>query len=247
MHGRRTGSRPRAVCLPPHELAGARRFPELLPMGARVFHQTHWAPLMQMQGSVSEMQLDLLHRDGRRVPMMLNAQRKLRGGVQVDEIAAFVATDRKLYERELLQARRSAEAAADRLSDAERRLLALNQALSLEHRRKDEFLATLAHELRNPLAPMASVLETLRRGQGDAAHLGWACAMLERQLRQMTHLVDDLLDNARISQGKIELRLETVELGALLRAAAETARPAFDAAGQTLAFTSGPKCPMPWA
>jgi PAS domain S-box-containing protein len=223
------------------ELAGAMRFPQLLPMGARVFHQTHWTPLLQMQGSVSEVQLDLLHRDGRRVPMLLNVQRKQRagqdGGVEVDEIAAFVATDRKLYERELLQARRSAEAAAESLREAEARLRALNDALSLEHRRKDEFLATLAHELRNPLAPMASVLETLRHQDGDAAHLGWARAMLERQLRQMTHLVDDLLDTARISQGKIELRLETVELGALLRAAAETARPAFDAAGQTLTLT----------
>ncbi|WP_377704433.1 ATP-binding protein [Pseudoduganella sp. UC29_71] len=220
------------------DLAGVLRFSQLLPMGARVFHLTHWAPLLQMQGSVSEVQLDLLHRDGRRVPMLLNVQRKQRAGedgsVQVDEIAAFVATDRKLYERELLQARRNAEAAAERLREAETRLRALNDALSLEHRRKDEFLATLAHELRNPLAPMASVLETLRRQDSDPAHLDWARAMLERQLRQMTHLVDDLLDNARISQGKIELRLEKVDLGALLRAAAETARPAFDSAGQTL-------------
>ncbi|KQW93499.1 hypothetical protein ASC94_12780 [Massilia sp. Root418] len=222
-----------------HELAGALRFPQLLPMGARVFHQTHWAPLLQMQGSVSEVQLDLLHRDGRRVPMLLNAQRKLRGDAWVDEIAAFVATDRKSYERELLQARRSAEAAADSLREAETRLRALNDALSLEHRRKDEFLATLAHELRNPLAPMASVLETLRRKDGGAAHLDWARGMLERQLRQMTHLVDDLLDNARISQGKIELRLETVELGSLLRAAAETTRPAFEAARQTLTLDPG--------
>ena len=220
-------------------LAGVMRFPQLLPMGARVFHQTHFTPLLQIQGSVSEVQLDLLHRDGHRVPMMLNAQRRLRDGVEVDEIAAFVALDRKLYERELLHARRAAEEAAQGLRLAEARLIALNDTLSQEHRRKDEFLATLAHELRNPLAPMTSVIETLRRKDFDDPHLNWARAMLDRQLRQMTHLVDDLLDTSRISQGKIELRLETVELRAVLGAAAEAAQPAFSAAGQTLAVDLG--------
>ncbi|CAN7264477.1 ATP-binding protein [Pseudoduganella sp. LjRoot289] len=221
------------------ELAGAMRFPQLLPMGARVFHQTHFAPLLQMQGSVSEVQLDLLHRDGHRVPMLLNAQRRLRNGVQVDEIAVFMALDRKQYERELLHARRTAEAAAEGLRQAEARLIALNEALSQEHRRKDEFLATLAHELRNPLAPMTSVVETLRRKDYDDPHLVWARGMLDRQLRQMTHLVDDLLETSRISQGKIELRLETVELRAVLGAAAEAAQPAFDTAGQTLVVDAG--------
>ncbi|MES2263972.1 MAG: ATP-binding protein [Pseudomonadota bacterium] len=221
------------------DLVGVRRLSQLLPMGARLFHQTHWAPLLQIQGSLSEVQLDMLHRDGQRVPMMLNAQRKLRDGVQVDEIAVFMATDRKKYERELLNARRIAEETTASLRNAETRLIALNEALSLEHRRKDEFLATLAHELRNPLAPMTSVIETLRQKELNGPYLEWARDMLDRQVRQMTHLVDDLLDTSRISQGKIELRLETVELCALLQAAADAARPAFDKAGQSLGIYLG--------
>ncbi|SFV14472.1 hybrid sensor histidine kinase/response regulator [Pseudoduganella namucuonensis] len=222
-----------------HELVGAMRFPQLLPMGARVFHQTHLIPLLQIQGSVAEVQLDLLHKDGRRLPMMLNAQRREQDGVVRHEIAAFMATDRKKYERELLKARQTAEAAAADLRSAELRLRALNEALSQEHRRKDEFLATLAHELRNPLAPMASVIETLRLKNFADPHLDWARRMLDRQLQQMTHLVEDLLEVSRVSQGKLELRPQTVDLRAIVRGAADSARPAFDAARQTLSVDVG--------
>ena len=99
------------------ELIGHKRLPDLMPMGARVFLQTHWTPLLQMQGSVSEVQLDLLHKDGRRIPMMLSAIRRERNGAPQDEIALLMAADRKLYERELLAARARAEAVTDELPD----------------------------------------------------------------------------------------------------------------------------------
>jgi PAS domain S-box-containing protein len=215
------------------------RFPEILPMGARLFHQTHWAPLLQMQGSISEVQLDLLHSNGTRVPMMLNVRRKAEAEGQFDEIAAFVATERKLYERELLHARRLAEATTQSLRETEARLIAANQALSHEHRRKDEFLATLAHELRNPLAPMTNAIHILSRPDLSTDRLAWANGMLDRQLRQMTHLIEDLLDTSRISLGKIELRLQPVEIGALLVAVAEAARATFDQARQQFVISVG--------
>ena len=95
-------------------------------------------------------------------------------------------------------------------------------------RRKDEFLATLAHELRNPLAPIAHSLELMRRHQDPAAH-EVARNIVERQIKQMVHLVDDLLDVSRITKGKLELRREPVDVRAFVQAAVETSTPLIDA------------------
>jgi PAS domain S-box-containing protein len=108
-----------------------------------------------------------------------------------------------------------------RLEDNLRRLAA---DLSEAGRRKDEFLAVLAHELRNPLAPLSNAVQVLRRSGSDGEALQSASDMLERQVRQMTRLVDDLLDMSRITQGKIELRRERVALGPIVEQAVEAAR-----------------------
>src|SRR5262249_14675357 len=84
--------------------------------------------------------------------------------------------------------------------------------LSETDRRKDEFLATLAHELRNPLAPLRNGLQVMRLAAGQPATVEQARTMMERQLKQLVRLVDDLLDVSRISRGKVELRKERVEL-----------------------------------
>ena len=91
--------------------------------------------------------------------------------------------------------------------------------------RKNEFLATLAHELRNPLAPLRNGLEVMRLASANPATVEKARAMMQRQLSQMVRLVDDLLDVSRVSRGKIELRREDVELSAVLRNAIETSQP----------------------
>ena len=82
--------------------------------------------------------------------------------------------------------------------------------------RKDEFLATLAHELRNPLAPIRNSLHIMRLSRAEEVH-DKAQAVIERQLEQLVHLVDDLLDVSRISQGKIELRRQLIDMAALVR------------------------------
>jgi PAS domain S-box-containing protein len=92
-------------------------------------------------------------------------------------------------------------------------------------RRKDEFLATLAHELRNPLAPLRSGLEVLRRKRADHSLVARTEEMMDRQLGHLVHLVDDLLDVARITRGKLQLRLERVDLLAVVESAVEAARP----------------------
>ena len=99
------------------------------------------------------------------------------------------------------------------------------EAMRQTDRRKDEFLATLAHELRNPLAPIRNALQILRLSRGDEQLAEQAHSMMERQTQQMVRLIDDLLDVSRITQGKLELRLERVALDTVIRNAVETARP----------------------
>ena len=86
-----------------------RRFQDLLTMGGRIFHQTHWAPLMKMQGSVAEVKLDLRHHDGHTVTMLLNGVRHEYADGVFYELALFGTSDRDKYERELLNARKLAE------------------------------------------------------------------------------------------------------------------------------------------
>lgn len=117
------------------------------------------------------------------------------------------------------------------LEDDLRRLAA---DLSEANHRKDEFLATLAHELRNPLAPIRSGLEVLKLSANDPARLEEVRGTMERQTQQMVRLIDDLLDVSRITQGKLELRRARVDVADVLRSAIEATRPFIDEAGHQL-------------
>jgi PAS domain S-box-containing protein len=114
------------------------------------------------------------------------------------------------------------------------------EELAEADRRKDEFLATLAHELRNPLAPIRSSLHILRSsGDGKPADRR-LLDMMERQVGHMVRLVDDLLEISRITRGKIELRPETAEVQAIIRSAVDTSRPLLDAAHHELEISVPP-------
>jgi len=102
------------------------------------------------------------------------------------------------------------------------------------NRHKEEFLAVLAHELRTPLAPILNGLALLQLEAASSPDANLALGMIDRQLKQLVRLVDDLLDTARISQEKIELRMERIELEPALRAAIETSRPVVDERSHTL-------------
>jgi two-component system CheB/CheR fusion protein len=102
------------------------------------------------------------------------------------------------------------------------------EELTVADQRKNEFLALLAHELRNPLAPIRNAVQIMKlRGVTDP-QVQWARDLVERQVRQMTRLIDDLLDISRISRGKITLRKELVEVAAVVHRAVETTRPLID-------------------
>jgi PAS domain S-box-containing protein len=106
-----------------------------------------------------------------------------------------------------------------------------------QDRRKDEFLALLAHELRNPLAPLRNGLQVMRLADRDPASMMLAREMMERQLNHMVRLVDDLLDVSRISRNKMELRRSRVLLADVVSGAVELARPVVEAAGHELIVT----------
>jgi PAS domain S-box-containing protein len=117
---------------------------------------------------------------------------------------------------------------------------AAEQALRDADRRKDEFLAMLAHELRNPLAPIRNSLNILRLSSRHDPAVEQVGEMMERQVNHMVRLVDDLLEVSRITRGKIELRKEPIEVAAVVRTAVETSRPLIEAAGHQLAVSLPP-------
>jgi len=127
-----------------------------------------------------------------------------------------------------------------RLEDNLRELAA---NLSEADRRKNEFLAMLAHELRNPLAPLSNAARAVRLGGREGESLRSASDMLERQVAQMSRLVDDLLDMSRITRGRIELRKERVDLGSIVSHAVEAARALYRSMDHEMTVTM-PDTPM---
>ncbi|MDB5842918.1 MAG: hypothetical protein JWP79_228 [Polaromonas sp.] len=108
---------------------------------------------------------------------------------------------------------------------SELQTLAQAKALAELDRRKDEFLAMLGHELRNPLAPISSAVRLLRLQKNETPMQRQACAIIERQVGQLNHLVDDLLEVSRITTGRVQLRREQVAVGDIVERAVETAQP----------------------
>jgi two-component system CheB/CheR fusion protein len=118
--------------------------------------------------------------------------------------------------------------------ETEEALRLRTEELQEADRRKDEFLAMLAHELRNPLAPLHNTLELLALQGDDPAAVAEAREVMERQVRQMVRLVDDLMDVSRITRGKITLRKAPVDLAAVVATAVDTSRPLIEARGHIL-------------
>jgi len=148
------------------------------------------------------------------------------------EMANFRAQAKAMNEALLISATRQHE-----LAEAADSLTARLQAAV---QTRDHFLAVLSHELRNPLAPMSTGLQLLKLASTDAIVAENSRAMMERQLKQMVRLVDDLLDVSRITTGKLELRKVRVDLAAVLRDAVEASRPLIDRGGHKLIVTLPP-------
>jgi signal transduction histidine kinase/CheY-like chemotaxis protein len=164
--------------------------------------------------------------DGTRVPLLVGLS------IQPDGVAAFVID---------LTAEKAAERARQ---ESEERYRAIAEQLAEADRRKDEFFRILSHELRNPLAPIRQAVHLLARAPDDPARAARYREVIERQIRHLARLVDDLLDLTRITGGRIELRREPLDLARVVRDAAEDHRAGFDAIGVALVLQL-PSAPVP--
>lgn len=204
--------------LAPEAVLGT-RLQTLLTVGSRIYYETHYSPLLQMQGFVNEIALEMRAANGIVRPVVASARqvRDSQGGATEHRIALFDSTDRRRYEREIIQARKAAEQAADDLSAADRR--------------KNDFIALLAHELRNPLAPLRGAVEILRRSEHANELLEKTSGIMMRQVTQLTRLVDDLLDVSRLGQDKLLVQRVPVDLSSVVYQAVENSTHLFEAAG----------------
>ena len=161
------------------------------------------------------------------------------GGELIGTIATYFPRPHRPTDRETRLVELYARQAAEFIDNAR-----LYREIREADRHKDEFLAMLAHELRNPLAPLLNALHILRTGRLDGQEAEQARDIAERQVRHLARLVDDLLDVSRISSGKIQLRKGPVDLRAAVARAVETARPLIEARRHELSV-SLPEEPVP--
>jgi PAS domain S-box-containing protein len=181
---------------------------------------------------------DLADRLQRQIQQVIDTKQPVK-----DETPYSSAVGERQYEYifvPVLGANGEVEAVAGSTRDITERKRA-EEALRDADRRKDEFLATLAHELRNPLAPIGNSLQILKMPRVDAATVQETRDMMERQVQHLVRLVDDLLDVSRVMRGKIELRKEPVELASVVVRAVETAQPLIEVQGHRLEITVPPE------
>lgn len=152
-----------------------------------------------------------------------------------DEIGMLANSFNAMLE-EVSERQQALESSYQRLQEESEERRNAEGALRLANKRKDEFLATLAHELRNPLAPMVNALDLLRSPTTPEENAKDAFDIIARQLSHMSRLVEDLLDVSRISRGKLVVYKETVDLAAVIRSAVDTARPLLESKSQTLSL-----------
>ena len=180
----------------------------LLPAASRIFYQTHLFPLLKLHDRVEEVYFSLRSKGGAEIPVLVNAARRERGGVFVNDCVLMHMRQRNQYEDEILRAKREAEEAT---------------------RAKDEFLAVVSHELRTPLTAILGWARMLKTGGLDERMAARARDSIERNAESQNQLIGDLLDFSRIISGKIRLDVGRVEPASVIEAALDVVRPAADA------------------
>jgi signal transduction histidine kinase/CheY-like chemotaxis protein len=156
----------------------------------------------------------------------------------LDTLGNVTLLERPVRVTSLVSAVRSGLRARRRQYQTRGHLLGLKE----EAQRKDEFLAMLAHELRNPLAPISNAVEILQlAGGGSHPQISWSCGVVAQQVKQLTRIVDDLLDVSRITRGAIKLQREIVDLTAIVASAIETSRPFIESRRHQLTINLSPE------
>ena len=168
-----------------------RRLRDLLNVGGRIFYETHFAPLLRMQGFFNEVALDVMTAAGDRLPVLANARerRASNGDLLFTRVTIFPAAERRRYERDLVDARAAADAASRELTE---RWIAERDSGEL----REQFMAVLGHDLRNPLAAIDAGVGTLLREQPSdkAAKI---LRLMQNSTLRMSGIIDNVLDFAR--------------------------------------------------
>ncbi len=240
----------------PGDLLG-RSMDLLLTPGSRVFHQTHFFPLLKMQGKVDELYLSLRSRHGEDVPVLANAVRRERAEAVVNDCIVMPMYQRRRYEDELLHAKKAAEKVTIQLGEANRQLavmllevekshaalqqtetelMAANARLQELDRLKDELLAVTSHDLRSPITTIRMATDILldeRRAARVDRHR--YLETISQATRRMLVLSNDLSDLARINTGELQLEITPVVLSEVARAAVREL--AVKAAGKSITMS----------
>lgn len=195
-------------------------FDKLLSVPARVFHQTHFFPLLKLHSKAEEIYLTLRAASGQSIPVLTNARRLQQDGVHVNWCILLHIPQRSRFEEELLASKKAAEAAT----------LA-----------KEEFLALISHELRTPLNSIMGWAQLLRSGELDGEGTAQAVETIERSAKSQAQLIEDILDFTRISSGKLRLEVVPVDLVPIVHQACEIVRPTAEARGVALHVVTEPQ------
>jgi phosphoserine phosphatase RsbU/P len=206
------------IGIPAGQLLG-KRLHDLLNTSGRIFYETHFAPLLRMQGFFNEVALDLVTVDGKKLPVLANAmeRRAEDGALLFTRVTMFQAAERRRYERELVEARAAADAAG---ATIKAKLAFEQQTAEL----REEFIAVLGHDLRNPLASISAAARILRKEkQTDRAIK--VLDLMQGSVVRMSALIDNVLDFARGRLGGgITLERRSEHLEPLLRQVIEELR-----------------------
>jgi phosphoserine phosphatase RsbU/P len=188
----------------PDELTG-KRLHEFLNIAGRIFYETHFAPMLRMQGFFNEVALDLIKKNGDLFPVLVNATERtdVEGKPQFIRLTVFNATDRRRYERELLKARDELKEIAATLEKRVKEAVAdqLRSHTALMSQRKEaelreQFIAVLGHDLRNPLASISAGIQLIQKSKLDQRAEA-IVIMMQKSVVRMAGLIDNVLDFAR--------------------------------------------------
>jgi PAS domain S-box-containing protein len=205
------------------ELVVGRRLSDLLTIGGRVYYETHFAPLLRMQGFVNEVAFDLARKDGSVLPVILNAayKRDTAGQPVFILVTLFDATDRRRYERELLLARRSAE---------------------MQAKEKADLLAMISHDIRTPLSSIANIAHLLERTPLSDNQRRYV-RMLRSSYENMAGLVNNLLDLSKIEAGKATFETQPFDIRELANDIAQSMAGVAEGKGVTVAVEADQDTP----
>ncbi len=189
------------------ELIGA-HVRKLFSAAGNIFYQTHFFPLLKLQGRIEEIYLPMRSSAGEEIPVLVNAARREQNGAVFYDCVLMAMHQRHVYEDDILQAKRTAETA---------------------NRTKEEFLSAVSHDLRTPLTSILGWIEILKGKENDAELVKKALATIKRGAETQKTLIEDILDFARISSGKLRIDARPVDLKEIITSSMEIVVPAADA------------------